>query len=78
MRQTVSDFELIRYIDTTTSELAAECSACHSEIVLDVAEFISAHGANLWIGDLRDRLQCRQCTARAARIFTRALPVMPF
>lgn len=78
MRRTIADSELIRYIDTTTYDLVAECAACRHEIVLDVMEIISAHGANLWIGELRERLHCRQCGARVASIFARSLPVTSF
>jgi hypothetical protein len=62
MRGHVSDYELIRYIDKT-GNLVAECDACHHELVLDVAEIINTCGANLWTGELRHRLQCRQCGA---------------
>jgi hypothetical protein len=78
MRRAVTDFQLIRYIDSTLDELIAECGACRHEDVLDVAEIISMHGANLWIGELRERLQCRQCGARTPSIFARPLLVMPF
>jgi hypothetical protein len=78
MRRAVTDFQLIRYIDSTMDELVAECGACRHEIVLDVMEIISTHGANLWIGELRERLQCQQCGARAARIFARSLPEATF
>lgn len=75
MRSAVTDFNLIRYIDTTKYELVAECGACRYEVALDVAEIISMFGANLWIGELRDRLQCGQCGAHAASIFTRSMTV---
>ena len=78
MRRPVTDFQLIRYIDSTMHELVAECGACRHEIVLDVMEIISTYGANLWIGELRERLQCQQCGARAARIFARCRPVIRF
>jgi hypothetical protein len=77
-RRPVSDFQLIRYIDTTTHALIAECGGCGHELVLDVMAIIDEHGANLWIGELRERLQCKKCGARAASIVVRDLPTMPF
>ncbi len=57
MRHVVTDFQLIRYIDTAVNELIAECGGCRHEYALDVADIISTHCANLWVGELRERLQ---------------------
>jgi hypothetical protein len=78
MRRAVTDFQLIRYIDSTMDELVAECGDCRHELVLDVMEIIGTHGANLWIGELRERLQCRRCGTRAASIFARSRSIVPF
>ena len=78
MRRVVPDFELIRYIDTTKFDLAAECAACGHDTVIGVPEIISACGPNLLLGELGPRLQCRQCSARAATIVTRSLHLTNF
>lgn len=78
MRRSITDFDLIRYVDTAARELVAECGACRHQVVLDVAEIISTRGANLWIGELRASLQCRQCGALRSGIFARSCPMMPF
>lgn len=78
MRRAVPDSELIRYIDTITYDLVAECGACNHEVVLDVAEIITTRGANLWIGELRTSLNCQRCGARRASVFTGTRTVMSF
>jgi hypothetical protein len=61
MRHAVTDFELIRYIDTaslTSSRIAARDG---NEAVISARE-LRANGANLILGELRMRMHTREAT----------------
>jgi hypothetical protein len=68
----VTDFQLIRYIDTTAVDLVAVCGKCRRAAVVDVRAIIAAQGANVWLGQIRERQHCEHCGARAAELFTQS------
>jgi hypothetical protein len=73
--QPVTDFQLIRYIDTTAVDLVAVCGKCRRAAVVDVRAIIDAEGANVWLGAIREH---QHCGAQVAQLFTRALPMSSF
>jgi hypothetical protein len=70
--QPATDFQLIRYIDTTAVDLVAVCGKCRRATVLDVQAIIDGEGPNVWLAAIRERQQCPHCGARATELFTRA------
>jgi hypothetical protein len=69
--QPVTEFQLLRYVDTTAVDLVAVCSKCKRAAVVGVMAIINAEGANVWLGNIRERQQCQHCEARTATMWLR-------
>jgi hypothetical protein len=74
-RHPITDFQLIRYVDTTAVDLVAVCGKCRRAAVVDKRAILAAEGANVWARPHPRAPALRALRARASRLFMQSRTV---